>query len=81
MKKILKKIKDQPLPKLLLGSTILLWIYPFIEAMIYGATGFYDLSIVALILLILGGTPILYFMYIFIKTIIHWISLLFKRMK
>lgn len=79
MGKLIDKIKKQPLEKKLLFGGMLLWLYPFIESIIIGATGFYDLSIVATTLIIIGGLPLVYFFYKFVRQVIYWISLLFKK--
>lgn len=81
MKKLIRKIKEQPLEKKLLFGGMLLWLYPFIESIVIGATGMYDLSILALVLLGIGGLPLLYFLYNYIRQVIYWISLLFKKKK
>ena len=89
MKKLIEKFKSQPLPIKLIGGSMLLWAEPFIESMVVGAGGFSDLSIVALILLGLGG---LIFLFLFVKFFImpvgYWIGLggkwvinLFKKKK
>ena len=91
MKKLINKIKSLSWtsPITLIGAAILLWAEPFIESMIVGAGGFLDLSIVALILLCLGG---LIFLFIAVKFFImpvgYWIYLggkwvinLFKKKK
>lgn len=78
--KILDKIKQQPAPVKLLAGVFLFWVYPFIESMIVGAGGFYDLSILAIVLLFLGG---IIFGYLAITTFFipvgMWIGRLFKK--
>ena len=54
MKKLIDKIKSLPLPVNLIGVAIILWAYPFIEAAMIGATGWYDIPIHSLILLGIG---------------------------
>ena len=89
MKKLIEKFKSQPLALKLIGGTMLLWAYPFIESFIVGAGGFGDLSIVALILLILGGLIFLFLaVKFFIMPVGYWIGLggkwvinLFKKKK
>ena len=89
MKKLIEKFKSQPLPVKGIALSILLWAEPFIEAMIVGAGGFVDLSIVALILLGLGGLIFLFLLVkFFIMPVGYWIGLggkwvinLFKKKK
>ena len=89
MKKLIEKFKKLPLLKKLLFGNIFLWLYPFIESMIVGASGFADLSIFAIVLLSIGGVI---FAYLFIKGLVipvgYWIYLggkwvinLFKKKK
>lgn len=77
--KLIEKFKEQPFPVKMLAIIFLSWIYPFIESMIVGATGFYDLSIVAIILLSIG---LLGFGYLALLTFFipigKWIGKLFK---
>jgi len=77
--KLLNKFKKQPFPVKMLAGIFLFWLYPFIESMIYGATGFYDLSIVAIILLSIGLIGFAYLALItFFIPIGKWIGKLFK---
>jgi len=65
MKKLIDKIKSAVLPVKLIGIAIILWAYPFIEAAVNGATGWYDIPIHSLILLGIGGLFFLYAAIIF----------------
>jgi len=65
MKKLIDKIKSLPLPVNLIGVTIILWAYPFIEAAMIGATGWGNIPIHSLILLGIGGLFFLYAAIIF----------------
>ena len=77
--KLIEKFKDQPFPVKMLAIVFLSWAYPFIEAMITGAGGFYDLSIVAIILLSIGLIGFAYLAAItFFIPIGKWIGRLFK---
>ena len=82
MKKLISKFKQQPLPIKVLAGTGLLWVVPFIESMIFGYTGWYDLPIHSLILLSLGCLIFGYgFLKLFIIPIGAWVINLFKKKK
>lgn len=75
MKKLIEKFKSQP-PPLKYGAIIgLLWLIPFVESIIVGYGGWYDLPIHTLILL---GVGCLIFAIAFIKffviPVIYWIG-------
>jgi hypothetical protein len=76
MKKLIEKFKKLPLKKKLFFSTMLLVIYPFVEAFINGATGWYDIPIHSLVLLGIAG---LLFAYLIITGLVipvgYWIYL------
>lgn len=75
MKKLIEKFKSKPLPIKLLAGTALFWIYPFVEAAINGATGWYDIPIHSLILLGIGGLIFLFlFIRFFIMPVGYWIG-------
>lgn len=74
MKKLINKFKNQPLPIKLIAGMFLSWLYPFIEGMIIGATGWSDLSIFAIILISIGMIPLAYmFIFFFLIPIGGWI--------
>jgi hypothetical protein len=74
MKKLINKFKSQPLPVKLLAISFLAWGYPLIETMVYGATGWSDLSTVAIILTSIGMIPIGYmFIFFFLLPVGGWI--------
>jgi hypothetical protein len=73
MKKLINKLKNQPIPVKLLIITGLTWIYPFIEGIIYDVRGWNDLSIVASILCVIGMIPLAYaFIFLFLVPIGGW---------
>ena len=63
---MIEKFKQQPLPVKIGAGILATWIYPFIESVITGADGFYDLSIIAIILISIGLLGLLYSFIVFL---------------
>lgn len=74
MKNLIEKFKSLPIPLRLMIIIGLLWAYPFIYAGSIGAKGWYDLNILAIILMGLSILPFGYLVWLFgIKPLKVWL--------
>lgn len=80
MKKLIENFKSLNLPLKVLVIVGLLWTVPFMESMIFGYQGWYDLPIHTIILIVLGSMGFAFlFFKLFIIPIGGWIINLFKK--